>query len=130
MSGLISCVVVGNVGGDPELRYTKNGKAVVSFSLAVNKSWKDKDGEWQTVTTWFKVTAWDRLAERIAENIQKGDVVTVDVKNISADAWLDAETGEVRSKVVLTARTVYSHRKKKKNDDGETSVEETADLPF
>jgi len=64
-------ILVGNLGKDPELRYTPQGDAVCSFSLATNERKKDKSGEMQDVTTWFKVTLWRQQAEVAAKYLTK-----------------------------------------------------------
>jgi len=70
--------LTGTLGQDPELRFTQAGKAVVSLSMVTSKSVKGEDGKWQdTETTWWRVTAWDQLAENCAETLQKGDPVIV-----------------------------------------------------
>ncbi len=76
MAGVNKVTVIGNLGRDPELRYTPGGQQVVQFSVASSRSWKDKTSdEWQEETTWFRCTAWGDLAERIAENARKGNQV-------------------------------------------------------
>ena len=70
--------LTGTLGQDPELRFTQAGKAVVSLSMVTSKSVKGDDGKWQdTETTWWRVTAWDQMAENCAETLQKGDPVIV-----------------------------------------------------
>ncbi len=71
-------VFVGNVGSDPELRFTPSGAAVVNFSLAVSKRVKAEDGTWDDgPTTWYRVDAWRKNAENIAESLTIGDRVIV-----------------------------------------------------
>ena len=71
--------IVGNLGRDPEMRYTPNGRPVTEFSVAVNQSTKNQQtGEWVEATDWFRVSAWGNLAERTAENLRKGNRVLVD----------------------------------------------------
>ena len=69
--------IIGNLGFDPEGRYTPSGQAVTSFSVAVSKKYTDKSGEKIEKTTWFKVTAWGKLAEVCNEYLQKGSRVAV-----------------------------------------------------
>jgi single-strand DNA-binding protein len=71
-------ILVGNLGRDPELRYTPQGTPVCSFSLATNERRKDKTGEMQDQTTWFKVTLWNRQAETAAQYLQKGRPVYIE----------------------------------------------------
>jgi single-strand DNA-binding protein len=71
--------IVGNLGRDPELRYTPNGKPVTEFSVAVNQSTKNQQsGEWVEATDWFRVSVWGDRAERAAEQLRKGSRVLVD----------------------------------------------------
>jgi single-strand DNA-binding protein len=71
--------IVGNLGRDPELRYTPNGRPVTEFSVAVNQSTKNQQsGEWVEATDWFRVSVWGDRAERAAEQLRKGSRVLVD----------------------------------------------------
>ncbi len=71
-------IVIGNLGRDPELRYTPQGDAVCDFSIAVNDRKRDKTGEYQDVTTWFKVTLWRKLAENASKYLTRGKSVYVE----------------------------------------------------
>ena len=71
--------IIGNLGRDPELRYTPNGRPVATFSVAVNQATKNQQtGEWVEATDWFRVSVWGDRAERSAENLRKGARVFVD----------------------------------------------------
>lgn len=70
--------LTGTLGQDPELRFTQAGKAVASLNLVTSKSAKGDDGKWvDSETTWWRVTAWDQMAENIAETLRKGDPIIV-----------------------------------------------------
>ncbi|MBN8677729.1 MAG: single-stranded DNA-binding protein [Chitinophagales bacterium] len=71
--------LIGNLGGDPEIRTLENGTPVGRFSLATNESYKDKDGNWQTLTEWHNIVVWRELAER-AKSLKKGSTVYVEGK--------------------------------------------------
>ena len=71
-------ILVGNLGRDPELRYTAQGTPVCSFSMATNERRKDKSGEMQDHTTWFRITLWNRLAETASKYLQKGKQVYIE----------------------------------------------------
>lgn len=71
-------VLVGHLGRDPEMRYTSSGAAVTSFSIATNQRWTGKDGQLQERTTWWRITAWRRLAETCNEYLNKGRLVLVE----------------------------------------------------
>ena len=70
--------LVGNLGRDPELRYTANGSAVCNLSVATNEKWKDSSGELQKRTTWWRVSVWGKQAENCSEYLSKGRPVLVD----------------------------------------------------
>lgn len=71
-------IIVGNLGRDPELRYTPQGNAVCSFSVATNEKRKDKTGEFQDVTTWFRITLWGKQAENASKYLTKGRPVYIE----------------------------------------------------
>jgi single-strand DNA-binding protein len=72
MASIAKVILVGNVGRDPETRYTPNGTMNVTFTLATNRRWNDQNGQLQERTTWFRVTGWGRLAETLDSLTQKG----------------------------------------------------------
>lgn len=71
-------ILVGNVGRDPEMRYTPTGQAVTTFSLAVNRMYNDSKGEKVKETIWFRITAWGKLAETCSQYVQKGSQVVIE----------------------------------------------------
>ena len=83
-------IIVGNLGRDPELRYTPQGVAVCSFSMATNERRRDKAGELQDVTTWFKVTLWRQQAENAAKYLTKGSPVYIEGR-LRIEEWTDRE---------------------------------------
>ena len=83
-------ILVGNLGKDPELRYTPQGDAVCSFSMATNERKKDKSGEFQDVTTWFKITLWRRLAENASKYLSKGSPVYIEGR-LQVEEWTDRD---------------------------------------
>lgn len=78
MASLNKLSIIGNLGADPELRFTPEGKPVVNLRIATNRSWPDGKGGWSEESIWFNATQWDDKAERIAENMRKGDQVYVE----------------------------------------------------
>jgi single-strand DNA-binding protein len=83
-------IVVGNLGRDPELRYTPQGAAVCSFSMATNEKRKDKSGEFQDITTWFKITLWRNQAENAAKYLTKGSPVYIEGR-LRIEEWTDRD---------------------------------------
>jgi single-strand DNA-binding protein len=82
--------LVGNLGRDPELRYTPQGTPVCNFSMATNERRKDKSGEMQDVTTWFRVTLWGRQAETASQYLTKGRMVYIEGR-LRVDEWTDRD---------------------------------------
>lgn len=72
MAGLNKIMVIGNVGTDPEMRYTPNGNPVTSFRIATSRSYNGQDGERRQETEWFTVVAWNNLAEQVNQYLAKG----------------------------------------------------------
>ena len=83
-------ILVGNLGRDPELRYTPQGTPVCSFSMATNERRKDKTGEMQDHTTWFKVTLWGRQAETASQYLTKGKSVYIEGR-LRVEEWTDRD---------------------------------------
>jgi len=83
-------IIVGNLGRDPELRYTPQGNAVCNFSLATNEKKRDKAGEMQDVTTWFRVTLWGKQAENASKYLTKGNPVYVEGR-LRVEEWTDRD---------------------------------------
>jgi single-strand DNA-binding protein len=97
--------LVGNLGGDPEMRYTPSGVPVTTFSLAVSKSWTTQDGQRQDKTTWFRITAWRGLAETCSKYLSKGRQVLVIGEVEDARPWTDKD-GNMRASLEVTAQVV------------------------
>jgi len=83
-------ILVGNLGRDPELRYTAQGTPVCSFSMATNERRKDKNGEMQDHTTWFRITLWNRLAETASQYLQKGKQVYIEGR-LRVEEYIDRD---------------------------------------
>lgn len=95
--------LVGNVTRDPELRFTPSGTASVSFGLAVNRKWQNRNTqEWEEEVSFFDVTAFASLAENAAESVGKGDRVVVNGR-LRQNTWEDKNTGDKRSKIEVVA---------------------------
>jgi single-strand DNA-binding protein len=98
------CIIVGNLGRDPEMRYLADGTPVTSFTVAVNRKWTGQDGTQGEKTWWFKVSCWRKLAETTNQYLKKGRQVMV-VGEIDASAWV-GQDGQPRASLELTARDV------------------------
>ncbi|MCA9333005.1 single-stranded DNA-binding protein [Candidatus Saccharibacteria bacterium] len=95
--------IMGNLTRDPELRQTPNGQSVCSFSLALNRSYKDSSGEWQEATDYIDVVAWATLAERVTQYLAKGRRCLVQGR-LQSRSW--EQDGVKRSKVEVLANDV------------------------
>ena len=98
-------VVVGHLGRDPEMRYTPDGTPVTTFSIATTRKWTRADNQPQEKTTWFRVTAWRKLAETCNQFLAKGRLVLVE-GDIDINVWTDKTSNEARGGLELRARTV------------------------
>lgn len=83
-------ILVGNLGQDPELKYTASGQAVANFSLATNERWKDKNGEFQERTEWHRLVCWAKLAETASKYLNKGSSVYIEGR-LQTRSWDDKE---------------------------------------
>ncbi len=105
MAGINKVILIGNLGGDPEVRYTPSGDAVANFNIATSEEWKDKDtGEKKERTEWHRIVAWRRLGEICGEYLSKGRQVYVEGR-IQTNAWEDKE-GNKRYTTEIVANTV------------------------
>jgi single-strand DNA-binding protein len=96
-------ILMGNLTRDPELRTTPNGTNVCSFSLALNRSYKSADGDWQEATDFIDIVAWGALGERVAQYLSKGRAALVNGR-LQSRAW--EQDGQKRSKVEVVAQDV------------------------
>ncbi len=96
-------ILMGNLTRDPELKAIPSGQSVCQFSLALNRSYKDSQGEWKEATDFIDVVAWGPLAERVAQYCQKGKQVLVNGR-IQSRSW--EQDGQKRSKVEVLAQDV------------------------
>ncbi len=83
-------ILIGNLGKDPEIRYTQSGAAVVNFSIATTERWKGQDGQQQEQTEWHNIVAWKRLAEICSEFLSKGSKVYIEGK-LQTRKWQDKD---------------------------------------
>jgi len=98
-------ILVGNVGKDPEVKYTPSGVALAKFSLATNERYKDKSGEWQDRTEWHNILAWERLAEIVGEYVHKGAKLYVEGR-LQTSSWEDRQSGDKKYRTEIVARDI------------------------
>lgn len=143
-------IIIGNLGRDPELKYTQNGRAVCSFSVAVTERWTDRQSnEKREKTTWYRVSAWGGLGEIANQYLSKGRQVMV-MGNVEARAYAD-RSGQPAASLELTARDIQflggrdggssgdygsnsnsggDERNRSYDDDFAPPPENTNDIPF
>jgi single-strand DNA-binding protein len=103
-------MIIGNLGADPELRYTPSGKAVTNLRVAVNSNRRGPDGEWVEETLWLRVEVWDQAAERAAEQFRKGNKVYAEGELRARE--YDGSDGQKRTSLELRfARVVNLERR-------------------
>ncbi len=133
MAGINKVILIGNLGKDPELRYTPNSQAVATFSLATNRRWKDKEGQQQDQTDWHNIVAWGKQAEICKEYLKKGSSVFVEGR-IQYRTY-DDKDGNKRYITEIVARSIQMLGRKGEakeeplSQDLESSAAEE-DLPF
>ena len=98
MANLNKVMLIGNLTRDPELRHTPKGTAVAELGLAINRVWKDEQGQKQEETTFVDVTLWGRQAELAQQYLAKGNPVYIEGR-LNLDTWDDKATGQKRSKL-------------------------------
>lgn len=103
-SGVNKVILIGRLGKDPEVRYTTNGGAVASFSLATSESWTDKTGQKQEKTEWHKIVAWAKLGELCGQYLTKGKQAYIEGR-LQTREWLDKE-GQKRYTTEIVATNV------------------------
>jgi single-strand DNA-binding protein len=116
-------ILMGNLTRDPELRTTPNGQSVCSFSLALNRSYKGADGNWQEATDFVDVVAWGPLGERVNQYVTRGRPVLVSGR-LQSRSW--EQEGQKRSKVEVVANDVTFLGGRDTNGANDTPV---ADAP-
>jgi single-strand DNA-binding protein len=114
-------IIVGNLGRDPELRYTAQGTPVCSFSMATTEKRKDRNGEMQDITTWFRVTTWNRMAETASQYLQKGRQVYIEGR-LRVEEFIDRE-GKTRSTLEVNATEMHFIGSRGDSGGGESSYD-------
>ncbi len=135
MVGLNKVIIIGNVGTDPEMRFTPNGNPVTSFRIATNRSFTSTDGERKQETEWFDVVTWNRLAENCNQFLTKGQRAYVEGR-LRTRSW-EGQDGQRHQRIEIIANSVLflDRRPVGTLPEGalETSTEddlEAGDIPF
>ena len=138
MKSVNKVILIGNIGKDPDVKYTNSGTAVAKFSIATNERFKSKtSGEWEEKTEWHSLIAWAKLAEVIKEYAPKGTKVYIEGK-LQTSSWDDKKTGDKKYKteIVVDELVLLGGKGDKPNsiDSSPTRTQETPiadeDIPF
>jgi len=137
-------ILVGNVGKDPEVKYSPSGTPIAKFSLATNERFKDRSGEWQERVEWHTIVAWQRLAEIVGEFVVTGSKVYIEGK-LQTSSWEDRQSGQTRYRTEIVARDLVllgsrgngtgdsqeSHPSPAASDEPQAeNAEDPQDIPF
>ncbi len=104
MRGVNKATIIGNLGSDPEMKFTASGQAVANFSVATNESWTGKDGQKNERTEWHRIVAWGKLAEICGQYLSKGSPVYIE-GSIRTRSWEDKE-GNTKYTTEIHAREI------------------------
>jgi len=128
MASLNKIMLIGNVGSDPEMRYTPNGKAVTSFRMATNYRYSGPDGERREETEWFRVSVWGKQAESCNQFLSKGRRVYVEGR-LHSRSW-EGQDGQMRTSLEVSANRVIFLDRAAPASLAEEGELEPEDLPF
>lgn len=126
--GLNKVMIIGNLGQDPEMRYTPSGKPLTKFRMATNRSWTTDDGQKQTETEWFNIIAWGKLAEICNQYLSKGQRVYVEGR-LHTRNWTDDE-GNYRSATEVVAKEMIMLDGRSQEEQGEAEAQEESEDVF
>jgi single-strand DNA-binding protein len=124
MASVNKVILIGNLGRDPEVRYTQNGTAVANFTLATNEVWNDKSGERQEKTEWHRIVVWGKQAEIAREHLSKGKQVYIE-GSIQTRQWDDREGNKRTTTEIKAQRLMMMGRA----DAGESRMNAAAPPP-
>jgi len=127
MAGVNKVILIGNLGRDPELRYTKSGQAVANFSLATSERWKDKDGQSQERTEWHRIVTWGKTAELCAQFLSKGEKAYFEGR-LQTREYEDKE-GIKRNTTEIVAQNVTFLGTKRGGGNGPTAMDNSGSAP-
>lgn len=131
--GLNKVMIIGNLGRNPEMRYTPSGKAVTSFSVATSRSWVNAEGERREETEWFNVVTWGNLAEICKQHLTKGQQVYVEGR-LQTRSW-EGQNGKKHYRTELVANEMIILGERKSAEASEETreretVSESNEFPF
>jgi single-strand DNA-binding protein len=120
--GLNKIMIIGNLGRDPEMRYTPSGRPVTTFSMGTSRSWNAADGERREETEWFNVVAWGNLAEICKQYLSKGQQVYVEGR-LQTRRWEDPEGKKhFSTEIVANEMIILGDRKAAPSGEGSAAI--------
>jgi single-strand DNA-binding protein len=125
--GLNKVILIGNLGREPEMRFTPNGRPVTAFSLAVNRDWTTAEGERREETEWFNIVAWGDLAERANKYLTKGQRVYVEGR-LQTRSWESADGQKHSRTEVVAAEFLMLDERKGEEESSQTHAGD--EIPF
>jgi single-strand DNA-binding protein len=126
--GLNKVMIIGNLGRDPEMRYTPSGKPVTTFSVATSRTWNTSEGEKREETEWFNVVAWSSLAEICKQYLTKGQQVYIEGR-LQTRRWDDQE-GNKHTSVEIVANEMIILSERRDTEESSTASESIEDEEF
>jgi single-strand DNA-binding protein len=126
MAGLSKAIIIGNLGRDPEMRYTPTGKPVTSFSVACSRTYTTAEGERREETEWFRISAWGKLAEISSQYLRKGSKVYVEGR-LRTRQW-EGQDGQKRTSVEIDATDLQMLDTKARGEAGDTGADESGSV--
>jgi len=128
--GLNKVMIIGNLGRDPEMRYTPSGRPVTTFSVATSRAWNTSEGEKHVETEWFNVVAWSNLAEICKQYLTKGQQVYIEGR-LQTRHWEDQEGNKHTSvEIVANEMIILGERRETGEAGGESESMEEEEFPF
>jgi single-strand DNA-binding protein len=128
--GLNKVMIIGNLGRDPEMRYTPSGRPVTTFSVATSRAWNTSEGEKHVETEWFNVVAWSNLAEICKQYLTKGQQVYIEGR-LQTRHWEDQEGNKHTSvEIVANEMIILGERREAGEASGEAESVEEEEFPF
>ena len=128
--GLNKVFIIGNLGRDPEMRYTPSGRPVTTFSIATSRSWNTSDGERRSETEWFNIVAWSSLAEICKQLLTKGQQVYIEGR-LQTRRWEDSEGNKhSATEVVANEMIILGERRGETESVEEDQSDQDDEFPF
>jgi single-strand DNA-binding protein len=128
--GLNKVMIIGNLGRDPEMRYTPSGRPVTTFSVATSRTWNTSEGEKHVETEWFNVVAWSNLAEICKQYLNKGQQVYIEGR-LQTRHWDDQEGNKHTSvEIVANEMIILGERRETTETTAESESVEEEEYPF